>query len=358
MTTRSILEIDLNIIRQNYLEIKKLTKSEVAASVKADAYGLGATHIVKLLQKENCKKYFVANIKEALHLRKKFPNIDIFILDGFFKQHIQTIIEYRITPVISNLYQIEILNDYCAGRDIHWQVALHIETGMNRLALIYDDVEKIITNKVKTSHIEIKYVISHLASSDIPESQLNITQLKEFIRITKYFPGTELSLANTSGLFLGEKYHFDFIRPGAGIYGINPVSKMRFCNPVRLFCPLLQVKLLAKGSSLGYNQTYVANQETWVGTIGFGYADGMLRSLGNKGSCYINGHKAPIIGAVSMDLTNIDLTLVPEKDRSIGQDVDIICLDQSADDVARDANTIGYEILSRLGNRNERIYKK
>ncbi|NDB84997.1 MAG: alanine racemase, partial [Alphaproteobacteria bacterium] len=187
----------------------------------------------------------------------------------------------------------------------------------------------------------------------------NKHQLNNLLNIAKLFPGTPMSIANTCGILLGKEYHLNMVRPGAGLYGLNPREDMSFfSNPVRLISPLLQIKYVKKGGGLGYNQTYTMEQDTWVGTIPIGYADGIFRAFSNNGFCFIRGKKIPIIGRVSMDSLNLDLNRLDESERFIGQEVEMICIHQTPDTLGKLVGTIGYEIITALGQRYDRIYKK
>ncbi|MDX1923758.1 MAG: alanine racemase [Rickettsiaceae bacterium] len=357
MRSYSVLEIDLDIIRQNYIKLRELALCEVAATLKADSYGLGATQIGKALAQEGCKTFFVFDVKEALSLKESQPEAKIFFYNGFCNGEEEVIVRNKISPVINLIEQLESLNLFCKSNNIYHSVILHVETGLNRLALTLDDVKKIAANPEIYSNLKIEYIMSHLASADEPENQFNKVQLGKFFDIIKLLPKSKYSIANTAGTLLGKEYHLDLVRPGAGIYGVNPrIDMSLFRNPVKLFSPLIQIKLVKKGEYLGYNQTYQAKEDMWVGTLPLGYADGISRILSNKGYCYIKNNKAPIIGRISMDLINIDLTNIPHYDRFLGQEVFMICDQQTPDDLAIFKNTIGYEIITSLGKRYERKY--
>jgi alanine racemase len=359
MRWNSVLEINLNTIRENYKKLKQLSTSEVAAAVKANSYGLGATHISPILQNEGCKKFFTANINEAISLRKILNSGEIFVLNGIFPGEEKYFLENNLTAVLSDFYQIENLNKYSCENSLNIEAALYIETGMNRFGLKIDDLNSFGDKIQKFSNINFKYVISHLACSDEANNPSNDLQLRRFNQLKQFFPGAYFSIANSGGIMLSDQFHQDFVRAGASIYGINVREDMRlFGNPVRLFSPLIQVKMIEVGEGLGYNHTYLAKEQVLVGTIPLGYADGVSRALSNKGKCYINGFVAPIIGRVSMDLLNIDLSNIPKEYLYLGQEVEIINNLQTPDHLASEIGTVGYEIITSLGNRFERIYVK
>lgn len=376
MYSKSILEIDLDTIKKNYLKLRELSIAEVGGSVKANCYGLGATQISKMLKNEGMRKFFVATLTEALELRNELNDVEILVFSGVFPGEEREFVNNKIMPVINNLWQIELLNNFANKLEIKYPVMIHVETGLHRLSMPVSELDQILLRPELTSNLEIKYIMSHLASSEDETSEMNKIQLKRFNEILFRFKSLgykniKASLANSGGIMLGKDYHFDIVRSGAALYGINGPKnsqaakigaemspEMRFFgNPVRLFSPLIHFKEVQKGESLGYNSTYILKTNRIIGTIVAGYADGIFRFLSNRGYCYIKGIKVPIVGRVSMDLLNIDITDLPENLVYIGQEVDIISNYQTPDDLAEHAGTIGYEIITSLGNRYERIYK-
>lgn len=357
MRPNSTLEIDLNIIRDNYATLKQLSVAEVGASVKANSYGLGVAQITETLISCGCTKFFVADIIEGIELRNLNNSAEIFVLKGIEQGEEEYFLNSNLTAVINNLDQLELLNNFYKMQNQKANAILHVETGLNRLAMLEKEVAELQGNKDLYSHVNFEYIMSHLASSEEQDNSSNKSQLDKFKTYLKAFPNSKGSLVNSAGVFLDKEYHYDLVRPGAAIYGINLNEKMSvFRNPLRLFSRLIQIKEVQLGESLGYNHTHSFEKNTIVGTIPIGYGDGIFRSLSNKGHLYINDFKVPIIGRVSMDLINLDLTNLPERFRSIGQEVDIICASQSADELAKVCGTIGYEVITHLGNRIERKY--
>ncbi len=359
MNSNSVLEIDLNIIRDNYLSLKELVRSEVSAAVKANAYGLGATQITKTLKNAGCNKFFVATLVEALEIRKLFDDITIYVLSGIFHGQEEYFLANNLIPVLNNLEQIQLFNDLCIARAKKHKAIIHIDTGMNRLGFTEKEVRILQESQELYSAMSLQYIMSHLACSEEAENDFNRYQLTKFIELKQGFGDIKASLANSGGIVLGMDYHFDLVRPGAGIYGLQLNNEMSFLrNPVRLFSKLIQVKEVAEGQKIGYNLTHGFEKTAIVGTICVGYADGLSRLLSNKGLCFINGFAVPIVGRISMDLINLDLSNIPAIHRKIGQEVDIICKHQTPDMLATKAGTIGYEVLTSLGNRYERKYVK
>jgi alanine racemase len=174
------------------------------------------------------------------------------------------------------------------------------------------------------------------------------------------FPALAASLANSSGIFLGKGFHHDLARPGAALYGIHPQPGMG-PNPLRqavsLQARIVQSRAIAAGDCVGYGARHTANGACRIATIALGYADGWLRSLSGRGHAVIDGVRVPFAGNVSMDSITLDVTGIPEARVAAGMTVDLLCAEQTVDDVAREAGTIGYEVLTRLGSRFHRSYR-
>ena len=210
--------------------------------------------------------------------------------------------------------------------------------------------------------IEITYVMTHMACADEPAHPLNAAQLARFraalAAVRGAAPGVKGSLAASSAIFLGPDYHFGLVRPGAALYGVNPTpgtpNPMR--QAVRLEGRVLQVRHVDSGERVGYGATRRCDRPSKIATVATGYADGYLRALSNRGVARIAGHEIPMIGRVSMDLLTFDVTDLPEGLVYPGGLVELLGDGYTPDDAARDAGTIGYEILTSLGGRYARRY--
>lgn len=356
------LQIDTNIIRANYMELKKASGSaEVSAVVKSNSYGLGALDIAPILQEDGCSHFFVASCDEGVHLRKELGNeVNIYVLKGIFKSEISAFLEHNLTPVLNHVTQVEIWQDQAVRLNKRLPCILHFDTGMHRLGMPESEIEElsIATDMYK---LDILYIMSHLIASEEKDNELNKTQLERFKKYTRKFEGIKRSFANSSGIFLGEDYHFDLTRPGAALYGINPtpyLEKSKIKNPIKLFAPIIQVHSLPQGESVGYNATYknTSDRSCPIATIPIGYADGFPRWFSNKGEVYINGYKAPIIGRVSMDFVTIDVSGVPQEEVYLGAPIEIIGDNATPDKLAKILETNSYEVLTMLGDRYKKIY--
>jgi len=397
------LEINLTAIKANYRLLKDICeKSLVGAAVKANAYGLGAEQISKALLEENCRHFFVASSEEGVNLRKAIGNdANILVLNGVFENDALDLTEYNLIPVLNNLKQIEIWQKFSNVKEKILPCYLHFNTGINRLGLSSNEIEQLINNRALLQGLDLQYIISHLAASEESNNPYNLEQLNRFKTYLRYFPNAKASLANSGGIFLGQDYHFDLARPGAALYGLNSLIDLShnlsykeefegntarstaayksvredastgltyklpleggyargLQNPVTLKAPIIHLQNLTLDSHIGYNMSFTTKRDSIIATLPFGYADGFSRSFSNQGEVFINGRKAPIVGRVSMDFVNIDVTDLPPSDIFLGQEVEIIGNYCTPDKIASIIGTIGYEILTSLGNRYKRIYK-
>lgn len=207
--------------------------------------------------------------------------------------------------------------------------------------------------------INVTGIMSHLACADEPDHDMNTLQNNLFKKITEHFPTATKALSNSSGIFCGRDFHFDMVRPGYALFGGNPTPDKP--NPMKpiisLKVPIMRTRIVFEGATVGYNATYRFKNKSQIATVSAGYADGLLRSLSNKGALYWNNIRCPIRGRVSMDLTTVDLSDIPQDQRpKPGDYLEVLGEHQTIDALAKDADTIGYEIMTALGNRYERLY--
>lgn len=361
-SSKPTLKINLRNLQHNYEVLKNACpNADVGAAVKADAYGLGVKEVAPVLINSGCQHFFVANCDEGIELRSIIGGrANIYVFHGVFRNEVEAFLENGLVPILNHLEQIKIWQEYATTLKRKLPCMVHIDTGMHRLGMQEPEITKL-NLKHNTKDLDILCVISHLTSAEDIDSNHNKIQLERFAELSKKFKYSAKSLANSSGIFLGPDYHFDLARPGAAIYGIDPTPYMNnsIIKPVvSLFAPIIQINTLLPGEGVGYNKTYTnASKESCViATIPVGYADGFLRHFSNKGRVVIAGHEAPIIGRVSMDLTIIDVSKIPENQLFLGQRVELLGESLTADKIASLCDSNGYEILTSLGSRYERIY--
>ncbi len=355
------LSIDLNAIIANYnYLIQKVKPAHCAAVIKADGYGLGMLPIAKALKKTSCKNFFVAYLDEGIALRSILnQDYNIFILNGLFPRDARPFIKHHLTPVLNDLNQIKIWVQICKEANINYPAAIQFDTGMSRLGLNENDL-KILQQKALSPFNPV-LIISHLACADEPKHPNNLLQLKKFKFFKKFFPSVTASLSASSGIFLGEAWHFDLTRPGAALYGLNPVPNQKNpMNPVvTLKSKILQIRVIPKNTPIGYGATYISHRPLKLAIIAIGYGDGFSRSLSNKAyvrHVHYPEIPLPIVGKISMDCLCIDISPLSDNTIQLQDEIEIIGPHSPIELIAQNANTIGYEILTSLGNRYHRIY--
>ena len=355
------LEIDLNALTKNYLKIKKNLKknTECAATVKANAYGLGDNRIVKTLIKIGCKTFFVAHLSESVQLRKYSKKIKIYCYHGINKKNYKEFINFNISPVINSLDQLLEVNKLKKLNKFNLGIAIHFDTGMSRLGLDEHETNWLISNKDSISSLKIDLVMSHLACADDIKSSMNLKQLKRFYIIQRNFKDSKASIANSAGIFISKKYHFDLVRPGIALFGGNPFinSKIKFQNVINLKAKIIQIRHIKKNDTVGYGASYKAKKSMYIGTIAIGYADGFVRKFSNNMEVYYKNKPLKVIGRLSMDLMTIDLSSIINSIKSEKNVyVEIINNSNNINKLSKKIDTISYEILTSLGNRYKRKY--
>lgn len=356
----AVLSIDLDAVRANWrLLADRAAPATCAAVVKADAYGLGAAPIARALFDAGCRTFFVAQIDEAVALRAIVPDAaTVAVLNGLSPGTETAFAAHGIVPVLNHLGEIDAWSAAARDQGIKLPAFVHIDTGMNRLGLGPDELARLAADHRRLDGIEIRAYMSHLIASDEADTPLTDVQHARFVDALGRLPRARASLANSSGIFRGSHLHFDLVRPGAALYGVNPTPET--ANPmrpvIRLAARVLQVRNVDSPMTVGYGATHAVGRPGKVATIAVGYADGYMRSLSGRGHAVAAGVAVPIIGRVSMDLITIDITDAGDDAVQPGDLVDLIGPHRTVDDVARDAGTIGYEVLTSLGHRYRRVY--
>ena len=354
------LTIDLGALRDNYLTLAAMAPaSQTAAVVKADAYGLGADIVSQTLFEAGCRNFFVAHIDEALALKLRLSaEARIFVLNGLQPGNETSCAAMAVTPVLNSLEQIAQWSGHARKLGKMLTAAVQIDTGMCRLGLSPEELEILSAQQQLLDGIEITFVMSHLACADEPDHVSNAAQLAVMRKAATAFPETPVCFSNSGGIFLGIDYHNALLRPGIALYGGAPSAAGP--NPmkpvVRLDLAVIQTRTVPAGSLVGYGGSFTASGPTRLATIAAGYADGLPRSLSNRGAAWYNGVRLPIAGRVSMDSIILDISALPEGTLTQGSLVQMIGPDQTLEDIAEDAGTIAYEILTGLGRRYRRSY--
>jgi len=360
---RASLCINLSTIVSNWLHLKSLgAEADCGAVVKANAYGLGVERVSSALFQAGCRSFYVATLAEGLELKQALPSdVDIYILSGLFPGDERPCAEAGLIPVLVSSHMLQ--RWVAETQGIANRSAVKVDTGMGRLGLSESEFAEAL-NSGQFESAGVGVVMSHLACADEPAHELNSNQLQRFSAIRQqvlgHYPQMRFSLANSSGIVLGSNYHFDLTRPGVALFGEGAAASidMHLKPVVSLRLPILMVRRLHAGETAGYGATYVAPAERDIACVAGGYADGLFRLLSNNGRLFLNGEPVPIVGRVSMDSVLVDVS---------GKDLyglatedlpglELLGAHQSANDLAGQAQTVAYEILTSLGDRFSREY--
>lgn len=353
----AILEIDLGAVVANWrLLAAKAAPATCAAVVKADAYGLGAAEVARALLAAGCKTFFVATLDEGFALRQALgPAPVIAVFNGPLPGSAADFVRAGLTPVLNEPGQIAAWAALATPDKKRPMV--HVDTGMSRLGLLPAELDDCLPG---IQALGATTILSHLACADTPGHQLNAAQRARFVTARRHLPSLKASLAASSGIFLGPEYHFDLVRPGAALYGVNPCPGS--ANPmrpaVRLAAKIIQVRKIDRGEPVGYGAAHTMDGPGLLATAAIGYADGWPRSLSHRGCGWLAGTRAPLVGRLSMDLATFDVSAVSSAELHPGAMIELIGEHYSVDDAAADAGTIGYEILTSLGRRYHRVYRE
>jgi alanine racemase len=357
-----ILTIDLGALVANWRILgARAPGAECAAVVKADAYGCGIEQVVPALARAGCKTFFVAHLDEARRARAAAPDVVIYVLNGLLPGSAPAYAQANLRPVIGSRAERDEWDAFRAASGWRGSVALHFDTGMNRLGF-FDHEAATLAAELGQDH-DIALVMSHFACSE-EDHPLNAVQVARFRAVRDHFPGIPGSLCNCSGILLWPSAHHDLLRPGVALYGANPLPGRP--NPMRpvvaLHGRIVQTRDIPAGATVGYSATWTARRPTRLAVVSVGYADGFLRGASASDSktgadAIVAGQRCPLAGRVSMDLVVVDVTDVEETRVSRGDLVTLLGDGIGVDDLAARAGTIGYEVLTSLGRRYRRIYR-
>jgi alanine racemase len=356
----AILEIDLGAIVANWRQLAdRVAPAGCAAVVKANGYGLGATPVARALLAAGCRRFFVATLDEGLALRQALgPHPGIAVFNGPTPGSAAEFAAGRLCPVLNDPGQLESWSAAVGEKPGKKPAAIiHIDTGLARLGFPAAQFGACLDG---IAAIGAGGLISHLACADTPAHPLNTAQRERFVAARDRLPGARASLAASSGIFLGREFHFDEVRPGAALYGVNPLPGRQ--NPmrpvVRLAAKIVQIRKIDSGESVGYGAAHVMDRPGLLATAAIGYADGWPRSLSHRGCGWLAGKRVPLLGRLSMDLATFDVTAAAASELNPGNMIELIGAHYGVDEAAADAGTIGYEILTALGARYHRVYRE
>ncbi len=336
---RALLKIKAKAIAENVKRLYAFAGKPIIAVVKADAYGVGTLMVSRILEGlKEVQAFAVACVEEGIELRRAGIKKKILVLGGLLKGEEKAFLEYRLTPVVSHREHLKALEG------INIPIQVKYDTGMGRLGFL----EKLIDDP------RIEGVLTHLSSP--LDEEFSRLQIERFEKILSYYKGKKLMvhLESSAGVVYKVPYA-THIRVGLALYGESPAPSypVKLTRALELKARLISVKTLPAGYPVSYSRTYITQKPTKVGVVAFGYADGLAKSLSNKGFLFYKGKPVRIIGNITMDMTMVDLTGTPAV---VGDWIEIVGPHQSFSDLAKLANTIPYELMTNLSKRIRRSY--
>lgn len=360
-----MLSINLAAIQSNWLKLQHIGASaNVAGVIKANAYGLGADQVGSALYQVGCREFFFASTDEAIAGRSFLPSdATIYVLGGIQLGDERLFVELNLIPVLYSLSAINYWARAITSLGLKASSAIKINTGMTRFGLDISEFESLCSDKNLLSAINPVLVMSHLACADEPAHPLNISQFTHFSNcarlIRPLFPNIRYSLSNSSGIFLGDNWHFDLVRPGAALYGINPTpnSSNPMLSVLRLSLPIVQIRQLETEMAIGYGSSVILPAGSRIAVVAGGYADGLHRSLGLQPEGFFCGQLVRAVGRMSMDSTIFDVSSVDLPiNQVLVQSIEVINSSLSLEYLSKKNSSLGYEILTSLGSRFKRNY--
>jgi alanine racemase len=365
-THATVLEINLNSMINNLNVYKSyLPKTTgVIAMVKAFSYGSGSVEVASLLEKQHIDYLAVAYTDEGVELRKNGIKTPIIVMNPDVVDF-DRMLEYNLEPEI---YSLKILKELLAFADVsknknNINIHVKLETGMNRLGFVADDLDELIAILLQQNDITVKTIFSHLAASeDVQFDAFTQEQISVFNKLSNKiieaipYP-IKKHLLNSSGIIRFPQAHFDYVRLGIGLYGVDSTSTIQNkLEPIgKLKTRVAQIKHVRKGETVGYSRKGIAEYDMKIGVLAIGYADGYDRRFGNgNGEVFIAGKRANIIGNICMDMCMVDITHID--DVYDGDECEIYGKEISIIHQAKKIGTIAYELLTHISSRVKRLY--
>lgn len=358
--TSAQLTVRLSSLAGNFREaLRRSAPAAVGAVVKANAYGMGVAPVAHALVNAGADTFFVARLEEGIAVRELLPRERIFVMDGVAHGAAAALLSHNLTPVMNSLAEVVEWSALARSERRELDAAIHVDSGMNRSGLSHQDLSELVGDvRHSLAGINLVLVMSHLARADEPDREMNWIQLARFRAALALLPSAPASLAASAGIELGRDYLFDIVRAGLGLYGGNPIASR--VNPYRTVAVLtgrvLQTRAIKAGDTVGYGATFVAPKDSVLATVAAGYADGLMRSIAQRGRAAIGGYYVPYAGRISMDLSVLDVSNVPETAALRGAEVEFLGDTVTLEEVAEAAGTITHEILASMGPRVHRHY--
>lgn len=357
----SRLELNLGAARENYRYFRSLLEpgTRMLVLVKANGYGHGDVQFASMMQSLGADYLAVAYPVEGISLRRQGVRLPVIVLTAGTDFN-DGIIDHRLEPSIPNMFDLETFAADVRRRGLSgYPVHIKLDTGMHRLGFMEDELPALSDFLRNHPEIRVQSMFSHLCVAEDPsEDSFTMGQIHLFERMTGEVAGAigympMRHILNSAGIQRFPRYQFDMVRLGVGAYGISALPEVKLAPVASLRCKVLQVKTLSEGETVGYGRHGMAREGTVIATIPVGYADGIDRHLGQgRASFSVNGHRAPTIGNICMDMCMIDVTGIPV---APGDTVTVFGEDPSVEELAGILDTIPYEIFTSIPRRIERV---
>ena len=368
----SVAEIDLAALSHNLRQVKKrIGRREILAVIKANAYGHGAVPIAQFLAGEKrsrgISRLGVAYLEEAIQLRKAGITHPILLMTGCPIEQVPEVVRYQLTPLLFDSESLLALSRYAVRRGRRVNVHIKLDTGMGRLGLPVSEALPFIQMATAQEGIRVEGILTHFAEADLKDLSFARKQLEGLKQTWTALQKAKTKipychLANSAAIMHFGAAHFNLVRPGLMLYGYSPLegeSEIELRPVLQLRARVIALKKVPAGTSISYGRTFFTQRESFIATVSIGYADGYPRLLSNRGVMIAKGKRVPVAGRVCMDMTMLDVTEVPSL--QVGDWVTVIGEEGNeavwADELARLAETIPYEILCGIGERVLRVYK-
>jgi len=360
-------EIDIDALKHNVRKTRSLVGDQVKIllTIKADAYGHGAPRVARAAVTEGVDMLGVATLHEGIELRCSGIEVPILILSPSLVSEIDEIIEWDLTPTVSDLKFARALSFSVSGKK-PVRVHVEIDTGMTRAGVNEDEAVDFVSELVRLSGIEVEGIYTHFPSTYAEDPEFTASQVARFRSLIERLAAEGFSFplrhaANSAAITQFPDSHFNLVRPGGMIYGMFPQPGFNGIGlkPVMSFkSRIVNVKRVKKGTGVSYGRTYHFDRDSTVAAVAAGYGHGLSRALSNKGYLLVRGRRAPIVGMVTMDVTLIDVTAIPKV--AVGDEVVIFGHQGDASisvyEVAEWCGTISYEVTCGIGKRVPRVY--
>ncbi|MBN1892081.1 MAG: alanine racemase [Clostridiales bacterium] len=375
--SRTWAEIDMDALAHNMREIRRITspKSEIAAVVKADAYGHGAIAVAKLLLDNGASRLAVSMVDEAVELRRSGITAPIITLGQTDPGRAREVIDAELEQTVFSVGFARALSEQASASHKSVKIHIKLDTGMNRVGFL--PTEKSFEEILEISRlpgIEVEGVYSHFAVADTPDDEYTMKQFSSFMNAVESLEKLGLCaptrhICNSAGILRFPDMHLNMVRAGLIVYGMippgcpDPYTEVDLRPAMTLKSSIVHVKTLRSGETVSYGRRYRTDRESVIATIPIGYADGYARKLSNRASALVHGHRVPVVGTVCMDMCMLDVTETAQN-VSVGDEAVLFGLQKtkngkyllSVDEIADLSDTINYEVTCLVGKRVPRVY--